>query len=477
MATDDRPNILLIMSDEHAPQFSGFHGHRLVRTPHLDRLAADGVVFENTYCNSPLCVPSRASFMTGLQLNRIGIWDNGAPLDEKIPTWAHMLRAAGYDAVLSGKMHLVGNDNLHGFRAEIEGTRTKHPVTAPQWQEPQRLGGAAARQRIERAGPGESPHVRLDDLANVAALRYLREPARREQPWALCVGYILPHFPLVAPQRYFDMYYPDRVDLPTLPPGVAGVGHPVHERVRRTFNLYDYSEEQIRRARAAYFGLITYLDDLIGTLLATLQETGQAERTVVIYTSDHGEMVGEHGLWWKNTLYEHASRVPLIARWPGRYVPGRRCSGVCSLVDVTATVVDLAGAPGLSDLDGDSLRPLLEGTTTAWKDEAFCEYCGHATNRAGRMLRAGRWKINVYHGEPPELYDLESDPGELTNLAGRPEVAGIERVLLRRVTADWNPSAIDAQVRLSQRRRQIIHEAERASHDVEALRRLSAVGG
>lgn len=477
MAANERPNILLIMSDEHAPHFAGYHGHPLVKTPQLDKLAAEGVVFDNAYCNSPLCVPSRASFMSGLHLHRIGVWDNGATLEENVPTWAHMLRAAGYDAVLSGKMHLVGADNLHGFRAEIEGTRTKHAVSGARWQQPHRKGSPASRKRVDDAGPGDSPHVQMDDMAESAALRYIREQADSDKPWALCVGFILPHFPLVAPEPYFNMYYPDRVDLPAFPPGLPGIEHPAHERVRETFNLYDFSDEQVRRARAAYYGLITYLDEKIGRLLAALEETGQRQQTVVVYTSDHGEMVGEHGLWWKNSLLEHSSRVPLIFNWPGHWDAGRRFSGACSLVDVTATVVDIAQAPAPSHLDGDSLLPLLEGRTTDWKDEAFCEYTGHATNTPSRMLRSGRWKINVYHGEGHELFDIANEPGEQTNLAGRPELAAIERQLLGRVQQDWDSSTVAAAVQRSQSGRSIIATAEAGSHNAEQHRRMGAIGG
>ncbi|HEV7214020.1 MAG TPA: sulfatase-like hydrolase/transferase [Chloroflexota bacterium] len=477
MPGTERPNILLIMSDEHAPQFAGFHGHHLVQTPHLDTLASDGVVFDSAYCNSPLCVPSRASFMAGLHLHRTGVWDNGATLPENIPTWAHMVRAAGYDAVLSGKMHLVGADNLHGFRAEIEGSRTKHPISAPRWQEPHRIGNPASRRRVDDAGVGASPHVRMDDLAEEAAVRYMREQADGATPWALCVGFILPHFPLVAPEPYFSMYYPHRTELPSYPAGTAGREHPVHERVRQTFNLYSFSDEQILRARAAYFALITYLDEKIGRLIATLEETGQRQNTVVVYTSDHGELVGEHGLWWKNSFYEHASRVPLIFSWPGQWSGGRRFAGACSLVDLTATVVDLAEATSPGNLDGDTLLPLLRGQTAEWKDEAYCEYTGHATNTPGRMLRTGRWKINIYHGEGHELFDLATDPGEQTNLAGRPELAAVERQLLRRVQHDWNPATIAATVRQSQAGRAIITAAEAGVHNADERRRMGAIGG
>lgn len=212
------------------------------------------------------------------------------------------------------------------------------------------------------------------------------------------------------------------------------------------------------------------MDDKIGRLVGALRESGQLEHTVVVYTSDHGELAGDHGLWWKNSFYEQASRVPLVVSWPEapRAVPaGARFPGAVSLLDLTRTLVDLAGAPDPGDLDGDSLLPALralaaggpDGARTLWKDEAIVEYYGHATNRPQRMLRAGRWKYAYYHGEPSELYDLATDPQEFDNRAGRPEVAAVEGALRRRLLADWDPAAVEGEVRRSQRARELIGRA------------------
>ena len=173
------------------------------------------------------------------------------------------------------------------------------------------------------------------------------------------MSFLAPHFPLVVPEPYFSMYYPHNVDLPLIPPGHIEGQHPAHERGRLAYDLYDYTEEQIRRCRAAYYGLVTHLDERIGRLLDALQEGGLREDTVVVYTSDHGEFIGEHGLWWKNDFYEHSSRVPLLVSWPGRFAAGARFEGAVSLLDLTRTLVDLAGAPDPGDLDGDSLLPVL----------------------------------------------------------------------------------------------------------------------
>ena len=330
-----RPNILVIMSDEHAPMYSHAYGHPRIETPHMDALAAGGTLFQDAYCPSPLCVPSRAAFVSGKHVHRIGAYDNGAPFPSETVTFPHLLRGAGYEVVLDGKMHFVGPDTLHGFGAQLTRDAHRDPdsptITGREWSDP-----------ILRAGPAPGSASRAPARAGrrtwTSTTRWRRRPwswmrargagGRRGDPWCLVAGFLAPHFPLIVPAPYFDRYYPDNVDLPAFPPDHLAGQHPAHERVRRTFNLYDYTEEQIRVARAAYYGLVTYMDDKIGRLVGALRETGQLEDTLVVYTSDHGELAGDHGLWWKNSFYEQASRVPLILSWPG--APGGSPSGPAS---------------------------------------------------------------------------------------------------------------------------------------------------
>ena len=342
-ATTERPNLLLIMSDEHAPMFSGPYGHPLVQTPNLDRLAAEGVVFEHAYCNSPLCTPSRMSFMTGRYVHHAGTWDNATPLASDAVTWAHRLRAVGYDVVLSGKQHFSGPDQLHGFRAQLARdlhAERGHPIR--DWSQ----GTTGARRPwgvVERAGPGTTEEIEVDDQVEVAALDYLHDPARQRQPWALNVSFMAPHFPFVVPQRFWDLYPEAAVDLPTIPPGHLDNQHPVYQRMRRAFGLAEFPEELVRRARVGYYGLITYLDEKIGRLLDALEATGQRENTLIAYFSDHGELAGEHGMWRKSNFYEQSVRVPLQLAWPGHLPAGRRVNGVVSLVDLVATIVEGGG--------------------------------------------------------------------------------------------------------------------------------------
>jgi len=471
-----QPNILFIMSDEHAPHFTGFHGHPTVRTSHLDQLAARGTVFEQAYCNSPLCSPSRMSLMTGRYIHKIGAWDNSTPLPTDTITWAHLLRAARYDVVLSGKQHFVGPDQLHGFRAQL--ARDLHAERAHptfDWSNgtlvaPQPWPGLA------QAEPGQTVEIEVDDQAEAAALTYLRAPERREGPWALNVSFIAPHFPLIAPPEYWEQYREAPIDLPTLPPGHLTAQHPAIGRMRRMFGMPDeVPEELTRRGRVGYYGLIAYLDDKIGRLLAALEETGQRENTIVIYTSDHGEMAGEHGMWRKSNFYEQSARVPLVLAGPGIPV-GQRIPAVVSLVDLIATLVDLGGGKPIIPLDGTSLLPPLHGAGE-WRDEAFSEYLAHGVARPMAMLRSGRYKLNYYLDERPELYELEADPGEFTDLATSPEHAHVLDILRERLLARWNPIALEQQVRRSQRERLLIQAATLGTGASAAREHWIASGG
>lgn len=476
-----RPNFLIIMSDEHAPMFSSAYGHALVRTPNMDRLAKQGATFDAAYCNAPLCVPSRQSFMTGQFVSHCKGWDNAKPLPSDIMTWPYALRSMGYDAALSGKMHLIGPDKLHGFSKQLaydphggshedaESARRlglssggEHPIYL--WQD----GVPTAKepwQSVHEARAGTGPMIQADDAIEAAALEYLKDPARREQSFALCVGFVAPHFPFVVPEPYFSMYYPNNADMPNNPPGHLDNLPAAAQRLRQAFGFYGYGDDEILRARAAYYGLITYLDDKIGRMLDALDEQGLADNTIVIHTSDHGESLGEHGLWRKMNFYEQSARVPLQVTWPGKIRGGQRFPGAVSLVDLTATILDMADVPnekrGLMDLDGESLLPLMREETTASKDEAFTEHLAHGTDRAQAMIRQANWKLCYSHGSLPdiELYDLEADPGEFENLAGDPKHSDIQAWLLARIMEIWgDPDRMTREIESGQGSRLLIRD-------------------
>jgi choline-sulfatase len=464
------------MSDEHAPMFSSAYGHPFVQTPNMDRLARQGTTFDAAYCNAPLCVPSRLSFMTGQFVSHCEGWDNAKPLPSDVMTWPYYLRSLGYDSLLSGKMHLVGPDKLHGFSKQLAfdphggGTaddetarrlglsqRSLHPIHL--WNE-----GVPTSEdpwpSVKQAGSGRSPMIESDDAIEAAALAYLKDPARKDNPFALCVGFVAPHFPFIVPEPFFSMYYPEHGDLPNNPPGHLENLPAAAQRLRQAFNFDGYTEEEVRKARAAYYGLITYMDDKIGKLLDALDEQGLADNTVIIYTSDHGESLGEHGLWRKMNFYEQSARVPLQISWPGVLPEGQRVAEAVSLVDVTATILDIVGQPPDEVpywmLDGDSLLPLIRGEEDEWKNEAFVEHLAHGTDRPRAMIRQDNWKLCYSHGVPPdvELYDLETDPGEFTNLADDPEFDDVREELIDLIMEVWgDPDVLDQEIRSGQETR------------------------
>jgi choline-sulfatase len=455
----DRPNFLIIMTDEHNPFVSEPFGHPFIQTPNIQRLADRGVLFENTYCNSPLCVPSRASFMTGKYVHRIGVWDNAASLSSNEPTWAHRLNLAGYETAISGKMHFIGEDQRHGFQrrlvSDIHGKMHRALVdwdTKDGWDTP------GHRERLAEAGPGDYLYSQYDDCVAARATEYLAEPERKQQPWALCVGLITPHFPLIVREKYWNMYYPEHADLPNIPEGHLDELHPQNKRLREYFGVASATDEQTARGRAAYYGLVTFADERIGQVLNALERNGLDDNTVVVYVSDHGEMMGEHGLWWKCTYYEGSSRVPFIVSWPQRFEPGRR-TAITSLVDLTRTVIDLAGCEvDETDLDGRVLTCLLDGTEQDGGGVAFSEYHAHGTDRPSRMVRRDDFKLTFYHDEPLELFNVVDDPGEFTNLAEDPAHAAVREELLELVLRNWDPTRVNQTARESQRLRRVVIE-------------------
>ena len=226
--------------------------------------------------------------------------------------------------------------------------------------------------------------------------------------------------------------------------------------MRRFMGLLEgFTEEEIRRARAAYYGLVTFLDERIGMVLRALKDSGLAENTVVVYTSDHGEMAGEHGMWCKHAFYEAAVRVPLLVSWPGHIDPGRRVSQVTSLLDLVRTFLTIAGAEA-EDLDGADLLNVLEGRAAEGEGLAIAEFTAHGTDRPSRMIRRGRFKLNHYLEQPVELYDLDADPNEFNDLAGHPAYTQVQGELTEQLLTGWDPIDIDQKVRESQHRRGVM---------------------
>jgi len=466
-----RPNILMLFSDEHHWQYSGYAGHPVVKTPNLDRLAAGGTNFTNAYCNSPLCSPSRQSFMAGLHAHRAGLWNNCCAMPENTVTWAHALSHAGYETLLLGKMHFNGYQRMYGFdrRPVLEGNdydqqfyswgmRTSHDWT---WDYPvERSGGI---RNLQTAGPDSEerqPIFRHDYRVTEGALEVLREKAAGgdDRPWAMCVGHVLPHPPFKPRPDLWELYRGTGLDAAN--PWGEGLGE-CDRSLRAYLGLAgnDYDQEQIRRVREAYYGLVTEYDEQVGRILDCLEETGQAENTVVLYFSDHGEMCGEHGIVGKVSLRESSVRVPLVASWPGRFPAGGSVSAPVSLVDLFPTFLELAGTrlPEVLPLDGRSILPLLEGREPAEGSgrSVFGEFEGEGWNHPRCFLRDGKYKYVHNHTSEPELYDVEADYLELHNLAGRPEHRETEERMRGRVLSSWNPEEIELEVLRTQARQKL----------------------
>ena len=460
-----RPNVLLIMGDEHPVFMTGCYGHRSVKTPNLDALAARGVVFDAAYCPSPICAPSRAAMMAGRRVSAIEVWDNGSPFRCDWPTFAHSFSAAGYRTILCGKMHFVGPDQLHGFEerwiediypATFDWTRSNRAETAVNDGE-QQIG------TVFKAGPGRTWDMDYDDRVMALTDTGVRRVAAEadDRPLFLCVSFTTPHFPYQAPERYWNLYSDDDVDLPELPEDYAEREHTYVKWLRRHGGFDRLVPDDVcRRARRAILGRITMLDDYVGRVLALLRETGLDENTIAVYASDHGDMMGEHGLWYKNAAYEWSGRVPWIFTGPG--IPTARIPEAVSLLDMGPTLCALAGvAPLYPVSDGRDLSDLVRGQRASGPGTAIMENYGEGVWRGWRMIRRGNYKLTYVPGCEPELFDLSNDPGEWNNRIGDPDLADVRHELEALVKEGWEPDRCDERRWQSEERRLAIRKTGR----------------
>jgi choline-sulfatase len=461
--TVDAPNILLVMADQMAPAFLPIYGHAHTRAPTMQGLARDGVVFDSAYCASPLCSPSRASLMTGLLPSRTRVYDNAADFSADIPTFAHHLRLKSYRTILSGKMHFCGPDQLHGFEERL--TTDIYPADygwTPDWGHPNdRPSWYHNMTSVAEAGVCiRTNQLDFDDEVAFTSERAIFDIARANErrPFLLVASFTHPHDPFAVPQRYWDLYRDSDIPLPAPPPGLLD---PHSRRLRHVcaIDAEPVTEAQVRAARRAYLGAIAYFDDNLGRLMAALKASGLAENTIVILTSDHGEMLGERGLWYKMSFFEGACRVPLVVASPGRFAP-RRVGASVSLLDLLPTMVDFAGGDAgalRGAVDGRSLAQHLAGR--AGHDEAIGEYLAEGGIAPMVMIRRGAFKFIHAPPDPDQLYDLTADPGERDNLAAGAAQAETVAAFRDEVARRWRLDALDAEVRASQRRRRIVDAA------------------
>ncbi|AUQ99586.1 choline-sulfatase [Phaeobacter inhibens] len=460
------PNILIVMVDQLNGTLFPDGPADFLHAPNLKKLAARSTRFKNAYTASPLCAPGRASFMSGQLPSRTGVYDNAAEFRSDIPTYAHHLRRAGYYTCLSGKMHFVGPDQMHGFEDRL--TTDIYPADfgwTPDYRKPgeridwwyHNMGS------VTGAGIAEiSNQMEYDDEVAYHAKAKLYDLARGkdERPWALTVSFTHPHDPYVARRKYWDLYE----DCDHLLPEVPAMDYADHDNhSKRIFDAndwrsFDISEEDIKRSRRAYFANISYLDDKIGEILEVLETTRQ--EAIILFVSDHGDMLGERGLWFKMSFYEGSSRVPLMISAPN--LPAGLIETPVSTLDVTPTLGALAGVD-MAEIepwtDGQNLLPLALGTERS--EPVAVEYAAEASYAPLVSLRYDKWKYNRCTLDPDQLFDLEADPQELNNLADDPTHAGTLQTLRAKSEARWDLDRFDAEVRASQARRWVVYEALR----------------
>jgi choline-sulfatase len=458
-----RPNVLVFMADQMTPLSLPFYGHKVTRAPHMSQVAAEGVVFESAYCSFPLCAPSRYVFMSGRLPSRIGAYDNAAEFPAEIPTFAHALRNDGYRTILSGKMHFCGADQLHGFEERL--TTDIYPSDfnwTPDWEKPHdRQEWYHNMSSVLDAGPCvRTNQLDYDDEVVFAAERKLYEMARDrdERPFFMVVSMTHPHDPFAIPEEYWNRYSDEEIDLPRhLLPFHEADPHSQRVRTMCETDATPPSEEQVRAARRAYYGAISYVDDQFGRLRRALQATWLADDTIIVIVSDHGEMLGERGLWYKMTFFEGSIRIPLVVHAPKRFAP-RRVSASVSSMDLLPTFLDLTGTPPLpSRIEGRSLLPHLEGRPG--HDEVVAEYLAEGALAPIVMIRRGRHKFIHSPADPDQLYDLAADPHELVNLAEHPSGKGVAEDMRRECAERWDLASLHESIVQSQHRRRFVFRA------------------
>jgi choline-sulfatase len=438
-------NLLFLFSDQHAAHVMGCAGDPHAITPALDRLAGRGARMTNAYCPSPICTPSRMSMLTGCHPSSQDCWTNDDVLASDRPTWLHALGAAGIRPGLVGRMHSVGPDQMRGYAwREVGDHSPNYPGVS--WHNMGVLQGTnePTPESLVACGAGQSAYEVKDHDTTAAALNALDRLAASGERFALTVGFMLPHAPYVAARRWVE-HFLNVLPPPAIPVEVSDAGWIAWWRHNR--GIEEVPERQSRLARAAYWGLVAALDEMIGQILDRVDALGLSDDTLIVYASDHGDHVGERGLWWKHTFFDESVKVPMILSHPS-LAPGTR-DEVVSLIDLSATMLDAMGAAPLPDADGRSFWPLLTNGRQDWDHTVFSEYCTDAVpawtgGRAvqQRMLRQGDWKLHYYHGEPARLYDLANDPQETTDLAGDPECAARAAQMLALLLDGWDPDAI-----------------------------------
>jgi len=454
-------NFLIITSDEHRADALGCAGHAHVRTPHLDRLAAGGTRFTNAYTQSPMCVPARAALATGQFVHKTGHWDSASPYTGHSQSWMHRVRDAGHSCVSIGKLHFRSTRDDNGFTEEI---LPMHVAGGVGWtigllrKELPNYDGAA--ELSADVGEGASSYTDYDRAITKAAINWIEEAGRKQKNeeqdkgWTAFVSLVSPHYPLTCPPEFNQHYRPDDMALPIS----YGKGPPTHPELARSAAFFDYNrhfdEQAMRAAKCAYFGLTSFMDDCVGKILDALERSEQAEDTIICYISNHGELLGDHGLWTKQMMYEGSVGVPMILAGPN--IPaGNLCNTPVMLTDIAPTALAVMQQPP----DGYSGTSLVHLASQPDQPDrtAFSEYHDGGSATGSFMIRWQGWKYIYYVGARPQLFNLQDDPDELEDLASSaPDAPAVIKALAEgeaRLRAICSPEEVNARAFSDQARK------------------------
>ena len=443
----DKPHIVFLLSDQHNPAVIGAAGDPTVRTPHLDSLCREGTALGSCYCASPLSVPSRMSMLAGQLPSRTGAFTNSHTLRSDQATFVHSLTRGGYQTVLCGRMHFVGPDQRHGYVKRLVGdiTPLEHGADRSAYGP---LAGTPGQHAsgVRLSGPGRSNVIDYDEAVAGAAEAFLHG-YDDDAPLFLTVGFYAPHCPYVCPRDLFEYYY-KRLPMPSVPNGFEQSLHPAVRKWLANRDMDQVTPPEVRRARAAYYGLTELIDRHVGRVLAAIDRTLGRENTMVIYASDHGDMIGHNGLFWKSNFYEGSVRVPMVFRWPGRIAGGCVIAEPTSLLDLCSTLTRLTRTWRPPQQDGRSLLPALLGDEPADPDRVvFSQLADAKGDGPSAMIRWRQWKLIAYHGhDRPQLFDLSADPAEQHDVGAAAQHAAVRQDLRARLAASWDSAAVAAQM-------------------------------
>lgn len=468
MSQTSKPNFLFVMADQLTAFALRMYGNGVCRTPNLDRLAARSTRYANMYCNFPLCAPSRVAMLSGRLPSSVGVYDNASEFSAEVPTFLHHLTLAGYSTILSGKMHFVGPEQHHGFQERL--TTDIYPSDfgwTPDWRQeiPIAPTGMNMRSVIEAGECRRSMQIDYDDDVVYRAVQKIYDLGRlhRDRPFFLAVSMTHPHNPYVSTRDFLELYNASDIDMPRVAPIPFAQQDPHSQRLWYMFRQdeYDLGEEHVRAARHAYYAMVSYVDAQVGRLLEALRAMDLDDSTTVVFTADHGDMLGERGLWYKWVHFDPAVRIPLLISAPRRALPAVRHELV-SLVDIFPTILDLAGVCVPDDLshllDGRSLAAGLGVEQSDATGVVYGEMNGEGAHAPCLMVRRDQWKLVVAQGDPPQLFDLQNDPHEQRNLAGTPQASAVEQALTALALQKWDAAGLHQEILQSQARRRLVQQ-------------------